>query len=72
MTKYDYKCCAIAIGWLVAAREAISKAKEEIEYNFSDGYNKDLNKVWCILNGIVANLNEELDCEILTKEEEEE
>lgn len=71
MTKYDYKCCAIAIGQLVAAREAISKAKEEIEYNFSDGYNKDLDKAWGILNGLVDEINEEMDCEIIQEKEED-
>lgn len=71
MTKYDYKRCGIAIGWLVAAREAISKAQTMIELNFGDEYNKDFNKVWCIVNGIVAALNEEPDCETPTKKEDQ-
>lgn len=69
MTKCYYKSCAIAIGRLVAAHEAISKAQNEIEYNFGVRYNKDLNKVWCIINGIIANLNKKLDDKIITEEE---
>ena len=72
MTKDDYKCCAIAIGWLVASREAIVKAQENVELNFGDGYTKDLNKAWCIINDIVAKLNKKLDDKIITEEEEEE
>lgn len=71
MTREEYKSASIAIGKLVAAREAISKAKEEIEYNFNDGYNKDLDKAWGILNGLVDEINEEMDCEIITEEEEQ-
>lgn len=72
MTRNSYTCAAIAIGWIVAAREAISKAQENVELNFGDGYTKDLNKIWGIINNIVADLNEELDCEIITEEEEDE
>lgn len=71
MTKYDYKCCAIAIGQVVAARQAVEKAREEIEYNFGNGYDGDFVKAWNILNNLVDNLNEELDCEIITEEKEE-
>ena len=72
MTRNSYTCAAIAIGWIVAANEAISKAQDVVELNFGVRYNKDFNKAWCIINGIIADLNEELDCEIITKDEEEE
>ncbi len=72
MTKYDYKCCAIAIGQVVAARQAVEKAREEIEYNFGNGYDGDLDKAWGILNGIVDEINEEMDCETIEEKEEEE
>lgn len=71
MRQVDYKAASIAIGMVVSARGMVEEAKDDVEYNFDDSFNKDFNKVWTILNEIVCELNERLDQEGVDQESEE-
>lgn len=70
MTIDDYKCAAIAIGMVAAAREMIEKVQNDVEWNFDNRFANDFKKVWTILNQIVCELNEDLDQEGVDKEDE--
>lgn len=64
MTIDDYKCAAIAIGTVAAARDMIEKAQNDVEWNFDNRFANDFKQVWTILNQIVC----ELVCELNDKE----
>lgn len=68
MTKHEFKCSAIAIGRVVAARDALDEAIQGVRFNgFSGNDVGKLEEARKLVNNVVTGLNLELEYEDVAK-----
>ena len=70
MTKFDYKFAAITLGRVVAAQDAVDRARTAVYNNTGCSYDNDFKRAYAILEKIAVKLHHKLNHEEIKEDEE--